>query len=80
MQEIWIQSLGREDPLQKGVTTHLPTPVFLPGKLHGQSRLVGYESMGSQRLGHARATNTFLSMLLRLLLSRFSCVPLCATL
>ena len=27
----WVQSLGREDPLGKGME---PTPVFLPGKFH----------------------------------------------
>ena len=26
-----------------------PTPVLLPGKLHGQSSLAGYKPMGSQR-------------------------------
>ena len=36
----------------------LPTSVFLPGKFHGQEpgRL---QSMGSQRVGHDWATNTF---------------------
>ena len=29
-----------------------PTPVFLPGKSHGQGSLGGFESMGSQRVGH----------------------------
>ena len=29
----------REDPLEKGIT---PTPVFLPGELHGQRSLAGY--------------------------------------
>ena len=32
MQETWVQSLGWEDPLEKG---RLPTPVFLPGEFHG---------------------------------------------
>ena len=32
MQEIWVQSLGWEDPLEKGKAT---TPVFWPGKFHG---------------------------------------------
>ena len=36
-----------------------PTSVFLPGKLHGQRRLTG-KSMGWQRVGHGRATNTAL--------------------
>ena len=30
-QEMWVQSLGQEDPLEKEMTT---TPVFLPGKSH----------------------------------------------
>ena len=36
MQKTWIQSLGGEDPLQK---EWQPTPVFLPGKFHGQRSL-----------------------------------------
>ena len=32
VQETWVQSLGREDPLEK---KRLPTPVFWPGKSHG---------------------------------------------
>ena len=50
MQEIWVQSLGREDPLEKKMATHssilswriLWTPEE-PGRL---------QSMGSQRVGH----------------------------
>ena len=37
-QETWVQSLGWEDPPEKGMQ---PTPVFLPGKFHGQRSLVG---------------------------------------
>ena len=34
-----------------------PTPVFLPGKSHGQWRLSGYiQSMGWQRAGHDLVT------------------------
>ena len=32
MWEIWVQSLGWEDPLEKGKATH---SVFWPGELHG---------------------------------------------
>ena len=32
-QETQVQSLGGEDPLEKGTATHL---VFLPGESHGQ--------------------------------------------
>ena len=35
MRETWVQSLSWEDPLEKGI----PTPVFLPGKSHGQRSL-----------------------------------------
>ena len=31
MEEMWVQSLGQEDPLSKAMQ---PTPVFLPGESH----------------------------------------------
>ena len=37
MQETLVRSLGREDPLEKGMQ---PTPVLLPGEFHGQRSLV----------------------------------------
>ena len=55
MPETRVQSLGREDPLEKEMATH---PIFLPGELHGQGSLAGY-SPGSCRVGHDWATNTF---------------------
>ena len=45
-QEIRVQSLGQEDPLEKKMQ---PTPVFLPGKSHGQRSLTGYSR---KRVGH----------------------------
>ena len=39
MQETWVQSLGQEDPLEKGMAS---TPLFLPGEFHGQRNLAGY--------------------------------------
>ena len=39
MQETQVQSLGWEDPLEKGMAT---APVFLSGESHGQRRLAGY--------------------------------------
>ena len=39
MQETWVRSLAWEDPLRKAWQ---PTPVFLPGKFHGQKSLAGY--------------------------------------
>ena len=39
MRETRVQSLGQEEPLEKGMA---PTPVFLPGESHGQRSLEGY--------------------------------------
>ena len=36
MQETWVPSLDREDPLEKG----MPAPVFLAGESHGHLLLV----------------------------------------
>ena len=43
MQEIWVQSLGWEDPLEKEMATY---SVFLPGEPHGQRSLAGYSPRG----------------------------------
>ena len=56
MREIWIQSLGWEDPLEKGMaSTHSS---ILCGELHAQRSLVGW-SVGSHRVGHDGATFIF---------------------
>ena len=47
MQETWICSLGWEAHLGKEMAT---TPVFLPGKSHGQSSLAGYCPRGHKEL------------------------------
>ena len=47
MQEIQVQSLGWEDPLEKEMQ---PTPVFLPGESHGRMSLVGYRPWGHKEL------------------------------
>ena len=47
LQETLVQSLNREDPLEKGMQ---PTPVFLPGESHGQERLVGCNPWGYKEL------------------------------
>ena len=38
-----VQSFGWKDPLKEGMAT---TPVFLPGKSHGQRSLAGYSPWG----------------------------------
>ena len=47
MQEIWVQSLGQDDPLKR---ERLPTPVFLPGEFYGQRDLVGYSPWSHKEL------------------------------
>ena len=51
-QETGVCSLGQEDPQEKEKAMFLPTPMFLPGKSHGQKSLVGYSPMDSHRVGH----------------------------
>ena len=46
IQETQVQSLGWEDPL-KGKWQ--PTPVFLPGKSHGQRSLGDYNPWGHKK-------------------------------
>ena len=55
LQEIGVQSLGREDPLEKGMQ---PTLTLLPGESHGQTSLVGYSSGGCWELDMTEMTNT----------------------
>ena len=43
MQETQVQSLGQEDPLEKGMATHSR---ILPGELHRWRRLAGYTVHG----------------------------------
>ena len=45
--EMHVKSLGGEDPLEK---KWQPTPVFLPGKSHGQRSLAGYSQLGGKEL------------------------------
>ena len=49
MQETWVRSLGREDPLEKGLATHSSTQAW---RILWMGRLVGLQSVGSQRVGH----------------------------
>ena len=47
MQETQVGSLGREDPLEKGMAT---TPVVLPGNAMDRGALVGYSSQVRKQL------------------------------
>ena len=54
MQEIWVRSLGREDPLEKEMATHSS---ILAWEIPWAVELGGLQSMGSQRVGHSLVTN-----------------------
>ena len=49
MQETWVQSLGREDPLEKGMATHSSILALRIPWTEKPGRL---QSMGSQRVEH----------------------------
>ena len=55
MQETWVQSLGWEDPLKKGMATHSS---ILTWKIPWRGEPGGFQSMASQRVEQDRATNT----------------------
>jgi len=49
MWETWVQSMGWEDPLEEGMTTHSS---ILPWRIPWTEEPGGLQSMGSQRVGH----------------------------
>ena len=49
MQETWVRSLGREDPLEKGMATHSS---ILAWRIPWTEEAGMLQSMGSQRVGH----------------------------
>ena len=49
MRETWVQSLGREDPLEKEKATHSGTLAWKIPWTEEPDRL---QSIGSQRVGH----------------------------
>ena len=53
--ETWVQSLGSEDPLEKGMATHSS---ILAWRIPWTEETGGLQSMGLQRIGHDRATFT----------------------
>ena len=55
MQETWVQSLGREDPLEKGMATYSS---ILAWRIPWTEELGGLQSMGWQRVGHDWASIT----------------------
>ena len=59
MQETQLQSLVWEDPLEKGMATHSS---ILASRIPWTEEPGGLQSMGSQRVGHDRATSLSLSL------------------
>ena len=49
MQETWVQSLGQEDPLEKGIATHSS---ILAWEIPWTEEPGGLQSIGSKRVGH----------------------------
>ena len=49
MQEMWVQSLGREDPLEEEMATHSSN---LAWRIPLAEAPGGLQPMGSQRVGH----------------------------
>ena len=49
MQEMWLPSLGQEDPLEEGMAAH---PSILAWRIPWTEEPGGLQSMGTQRVGH----------------------------
>ena len=73
MQETWVWSLGQEDPLEKGMTTHLSIVAWIIPRTGEPGRL---QSTGSQRVRRDWATNTQALTLLHRTHFQASIVPL----
>ena len=49
VQETWAQSLGQENPLEKGMATHFS---ILAWEIQWKEQPGRVQSMGSQKIGH----------------------------
>ena len=74
IQDTWVRSLGQEDPLEKGMTTHSS---ILAWRIPWTEEPGGLQSEGLQRVRHNWATNTFTLVSLGILLfsAFFSPIP-----
>ena len=74
IQETRVQSLGREDPLEKELATH---PSILAWRIPWTEEPGGLQSMGLQTVRHDWVTNTSTSLLwLKILLYKCEYHPL----
>ena len=69
MQEMWIRFFGQKDPLEKGMATHSR---ILAWRIAWAEEPGGLQSMGSQRVRHGWATNTFTSQRARVILNKMN--------
>ena len=53
MQEVLVQSLGRENPLEEGIATRSS---ILAWRIHGQKSLAGYSPQGHKGLAMIKVT------------------------
>ena len=53
LQEMWVQSLGQEDPLEEGMATHYS---ILAWRIPWREEPGGLQSIGSQRSNMTEAT------------------------
>ena len=74
MQETWVQSLGREDPLEKEMATHSSV---LAWRIPWMEEPGGLPSTGSQRVGHDWATSLHFTSFGLKPASCYFCVFLC---
>ena len=60
MQASWVQSLGPDNPLEKGMATH-----STPGEVYGQRSLAGYSPWACKKLDITKGLtlSLFLSLL-----------------
>ena len=48
MQEMWVRSLGQEEPLEEGIATHSSIPAW---RIPWTEEPAGLQSLESQRVG-----------------------------
>ena len=68
IQETWVPSLGREDPLEEGMVTHSSVPAWRipwteePGRLQSCERVTGRKARGLQTEERGCTCQTFFSL------------------
>ena len=71
MQETWVQSLGREDPLVKGMATHSS---ILFWKIPWTEEPVGLQSLGSQKSRFLKCVSILAMFCFKIVLAIWGCL------